>query len=431
MPAQTSPRRTHSRPPRSGRPTTAFRTPCTTSTWPGLGWPRSEEHTSELQSRGHLVCRLLLEKKKSTQRKGRERGKESVGVFKHKRARACCTRANATSARCGLARCRVMPTVSLFFLMIRPPPRSPLFPYTTLFRSPSASAWPTVRGNPSSTKPLKQSRSARRSVTMAMTTSSGTRSPASMYPCAVRPRGVSLATCSRKMSPVDTCPHRKCVASRTAWVPLPAPGGPSMTRRMAAATGPAGRVPPRRSPQETLVVAHQELGLDLFHRLQTDAHGDQDGGPAEGELLDVAGRQRDERQDRDGGQEHRPWKRDPGQDVVKVLGGGPARADARDEAAVLLHVVRGVDRVEGDRVVEVREQDDQHEVGDDIRRVVPGPGEPVRQVGEPRPVDDRGQQLRQVQQAGGEDDRDHPGLVDLERDVGRLPAVHPPPHHAL
>src|SRR5690625_6831888 len=28
---------------------------------------RSEEHTSELQSRGHLVCRLLLEKKKMEQ----------------------------------------------------------------------------------------------------------------------------------------------------------------------------------------------------------------------------------------------------------------------------------------------------------------------------------------------------------------------------
>src|SRR5437870_10351544 len=27
---------------------------------------RSEEHTSELQSRGHLVCRLLLEKKKTS-----------------------------------------------------------------------------------------------------------------------------------------------------------------------------------------------------------------------------------------------------------------------------------------------------------------------------------------------------------------------------
>src|SRR5690625_6150852 len=29
---------------------------------------RSEEHTSELQSRGHLVCRLLLEKTKSKHR---------------------------------------------------------------------------------------------------------------------------------------------------------------------------------------------------------------------------------------------------------------------------------------------------------------------------------------------------------------------------
>src|SRR5690625_6683058 len=29
---------------------------------------RSEEHTSELQSRGHLVCRLLLEKKKTQTR---------------------------------------------------------------------------------------------------------------------------------------------------------------------------------------------------------------------------------------------------------------------------------------------------------------------------------------------------------------------------
>src|SRR2546422_1980796 len=30
--------------------------------------PRSEEHTSELQSRLHLVCRLLLEKKKNSAR---------------------------------------------------------------------------------------------------------------------------------------------------------------------------------------------------------------------------------------------------------------------------------------------------------------------------------------------------------------------------
>src|SRR5438132_7015927 len=31
--------------------------------------PRSEEHTSELQSHSDLVCRLLLEKKKNTKKK--------------------------------------------------------------------------------------------------------------------------------------------------------------------------------------------------------------------------------------------------------------------------------------------------------------------------------------------------------------------------
>src|SRR5690625_6574921 len=33
------------------------------------GCGRSEEHTSELQSRGHLVCRLLLEKKKTKEKR--------------------------------------------------------------------------------------------------------------------------------------------------------------------------------------------------------------------------------------------------------------------------------------------------------------------------------------------------------------------------
>src|SRR5439155_21930886 len=61
--------------------TTLFRSACVASRYrshPRQSWTaarsvrserprgrnRSEEHTSELQSRGHLVCRLLLEKKK-------------------------------------------------------------------------------------------------------------------------------------------------------------------------------------------------------------------------------------------------------------------------------------------------------------------------------------------------------------------------------
>src|SRR2546429_6525895 len=37
---------------------------CSNGWHPGASLERSEEHTSELQSRLHLVCRLLLEKKK-------------------------------------------------------------------------------------------------------------------------------------------------------------------------------------------------------------------------------------------------------------------------------------------------------------------------------------------------------------------------------
>src|SRR2546422_5532741 len=40
-----------------------------TDTWGEFFGSRSEEHTSELQSRLHLVCRLLLEKKKKKKRR--------------------------------------------------------------------------------------------------------------------------------------------------------------------------------------------------------------------------------------------------------------------------------------------------------------------------------------------------------------------------
>src|SRR2546430_5693531 len=65
------------RPPRSTLfpYTTLFRSPSTIPVTPlDLAWthrsvprlvPRSEEHTSELQSQSNLVCRLLLEKKKN------------------------------------------------------------------------------------------------------------------------------------------------------------------------------------------------------------------------------------------------------------------------------------------------------------------------------------------------------------------------------
>src|SRR5690625_5377966 len=54
------PRKIPSRQSTGGTPRSAVRPPSSGQT----SRARSEEHTSELQSRGHLVCRLLLEKKK-------------------------------------------------------------------------------------------------------------------------------------------------------------------------------------------------------------------------------------------------------------------------------------------------------------------------------------------------------------------------------
>src|SRR5690349_23360299 len=45
--------------------------------------PRSEEHTSELQSRRDLVCRLLLEKKKRRDIERRRAGHQDVGGERH------------------------------------------------------------------------------------------------------------------------------------------------------------------------------------------------------------------------------------------------------------------------------------------------------------------------------------------------------------
>src|SRR2546422_4963380 len=49
------------------------------------GKARSEEHTSELQSRLHLVCRLLLEKKKTTHTENHTRDKRTLNHHNHTR----------------------------------------------------------------------------------------------------------------------------------------------------------------------------------------------------------------------------------------------------------------------------------------------------------------------------------------------------------
>src|SRR5690606_27052009 len=97
---------------------------------------RSEEHTSELQSREKLVCRLLPEKKKRRPRPPAqvERAADALPGARRVPGWRPCFRHRArhrpTSARPG-----VQAPARGFCTKLPPPRRAALFPYTTLFRS--------------------------------------------------------------------------------------------------------------------------------------------------------------------------------------------------------------------------------------------------------------------------------------------------------
>src|SRR3972149_6741359 len=97
---------------------------------------RSEEHTSELQSQSNLVCRLLLEKKQDTSTWHAGSPHDTVNVGRAPGPPAPPSRSPGRSAAENPPTSSPSPLSLFFFLMIRRPPRSTLFPYTTLFRSP-------------------------------------------------------------------------------------------------------------------------------------------------------------------------------------------------------------------------------------------------------------------------------------------------------
>src|ERR1039457_4112981 len=97
---------------------------------------RSEEHTSELQSPCNLVCRLLLEKKTINQvlHAAGDTLRPSVHLAPDdSRHRRSVSDGVHVSNACLVGGGNLQ--FFRFFLMIRRPPRSTLFPYTTLFRS--------------------------------------------------------------------------------------------------------------------------------------------------------------------------------------------------------------------------------------------------------------------------------------------------------
>ena len=245
----------------------------------------------------------------------------------------------------------------------------------------SASAWATVRGNPSRTKPLAASGRASRSSTRPITTSSGTSAARVHVALGLEPeRRVPAApprAACRRWRP-GARPTRRRAAR--ACVPLPAPGAPRKITRMLT----RGL---RLLAQEALVVPHEQMRLHLADGIQGHADHDEQAGAAEVERR-VEPADEEVREHRDQGEEDRPRQRDPGERPVDVLRRLLAGPHAGDEPPVLLHVVGEVHRVEDDGGVEVREEDDEgavhHRVGEVAGRQGLGDRLHPRVVDEPR-----------------------------------------------
>src|SRR5579863_692906 len=217
-----------------------------------------------------------------------------------------------------------------------------------------------------------------------------------------------------------------------ACVPLPAPGGPRKTTRTTTFAF--------LSLDESAIVAHRQARFDLRDRVEGHAHDDQQRGRAEIErghrkAALQRSRQNREQSEIDGGR-----RGDSHQNLVEVVDGRLARANSRNEGTGLLQIVGHVARIEDDRAVKEREDDDQQKIDDVIKEAVGREPdvEPGREALHsaldrwPKTAADdrlaatepRERLLRQEQDRDRKDDRDDARVVEAQRNVGRSPREH-------
>src|SRR5262249_28924758 len=117
--------------------------------------------------------------------------------------------------------------------------------------------------------------------------------------------------------------------------------------------------------------------------------------------------------------------RDARENVIDVFGSSLARANARNKAAVLLQIVRGLRRIEDDRSVKEGKKHDERDVENEEQRPAMtqqrGYGrEPIRPLARVE-IGNRG---RKQEQGRCENRRDHARRIELERQVRRLTFEH-------
>ena len=124
-----------------------------------------------------------------------------------------------------------------------------------------------------------------------------------------------------------------------------------------------------------------------------------------------------------------PRKRDARQDIVEIICRRLSGSEPRDKAAVFLEIIRHIRDLHRDRCVEIGEEDDHKHIEGGLERFAPLE---IRRYGlDPRDVDELCYGDREHEHRRCKDDRDNASLIDLERDVARMPARHAPADDTL
>src|ERR1700722_16108746 len=197
---------------------------------------------------------------------------------------------------------------------------------------------------------------------------------------------------------------------RWACVPLPAPGGPSrMTARPSPCNTPtAPRSAVTSATQLSLlykpfIVPHHQLGLDLLDCIHRHADHDQQRGAAKIEIdfqpfqneaphmivkpssdqrqmLKMNAGHEELRQETNRRQVYPAHKRQPSKYAVDLSRRVAPGTYARDNPAILSHVVRKLGGIEHNPDIEKREQDNQRDVDEHVPGLPPGQigGQPVK-----------------------------------------------------
>ncbi|MPM81360.1 hypothetical protein SDC9_128413 [bioreactor metagenome] len=174
---------------------------------------------------------------------------------------------------------------------------------------------------------------------------------------------------------------------------------------------------------------HEHVALELARRLKGDVYHNQHAGCAKRAAL-VKATQHELRQDRDHREEERTEQREASGDLSKIIARRLAGADTRDEAAVLLQILRHFDRIERHARIEETEADDQKRIDDVVNRAAGAHVRFIERI-ERAVRPELGKHARELEEREREDQRQNAVGVRLDRQIGALPTIHLAADNAL